>query len=219
VSITRRAFCAAAPSLLVLGGCGGGADTDGQATAGPASSCAYSTGQGVNVDLSRFYQQAAQQQQAMMWCWAACIAMVFASKGYPISQARIVSTAYGGTVNLPAYGITIAQALNRDWIDDLGRPFRSALTGIYDYQGGVANLTNSAIVSSIRSGTPVIIGTGSHARVLVAIDFQPTGAEPNIIGGTVFDPFTARLQCLSYQELFVAPAGGSIIFMATVNVA
>lgn len=154
-----------------------------------------------------------------MWCWAASISMIFASKGYVVAQERIVAQAYGAPVNLPAYGVTMAQALNRGWIDDSGRSFRSVLTGVFDYHAGVVSLTNAGIVASIQSGTPVIIGTGSHARVLIAVDYQTVPGGPNIVGGTVFDPFLYQLQCLSYPELVVAPAGGAIVFMATVNIA
>lgn len=204
---------------VAVGACGGGGG-EGFTSQTGSQRCNLSgfPAQSANVDLSRFYQTAAQLQQLNMWCWAACISMIFGYRGHPVSQNRIVSTVYGGTVNFPALGVTIANALNRSWTDDQGLVFRSTVNGLYDAQFGIWSLTNDQIVATLRAGTPLVIGTATHARVLVEVNFQPTGFGANVVGATVFDPFTGQLQCLSLAELTPAHAGGQLIFLASVTV-
>ena len=40
-------------------------------------------------------------QHMNVWCWAACISMVFAYYRHPVSQPRIVAETWGDIVNLP----------------------------------------------------------------------------------------------------------------------
>ena len=211
----RRNLILAAAGV-VLTGCGG----DDDPPPAPSQACNLSgfPASTAAVNMSAFFQSAAQLQQQNMWCWAACIAMIFAYRGHPISQTRIVTEAYGAPFNMPAPGFTIAQALNRSWFDDLGRRFTSQVTGIYDAQFGLLAISNSGIVSTLAGGTPMIIGTGSHARVLTEVNYQSTAGGPNIVGGAVFDPFTGRVQCLTLQELFPAHLNGALIFLASVVV-
>ena len=200
--------------LSAIAGCGGGSDP------GPVNSIQQCNVTGIpgavaSINLSAFYQRAAQLQALDLWCWAACISMIFAYRGHPVQQARIVSTAYGGVVDLPAIGITIASALNRTWIDDNGKPFRSTITGLYDAQAGILALTNDMIVNSLQSGTPLLIAGNAHARVLVEVDYQPTPFGASIAGAAVFDPATATTECLSPAEMVPVALGGSLEFMAS----
>src|SRR5579864_7442162 len=83
------------------------------------------------VDFEDFLQHAYDPQRASQWCWAACISMVFAFHGHPIRQERIVEEAYGGLYDLPSgSGRNIARQLDRSWVDDRGRPFRSRLLSL-----------------------------------------------------------------------------------------
>ncbi len=172
------------------------------------------------VDFTEFAQEAYQQQQMPEWCWAACISMLFDFYGHAVSQDRIVTEVYGAPVNMPAgYGITIARQLNRVWKDDSGNRFRAILTGAYDADARVNTLTNPMLIGELDGDHPMIIGAGSHAMVLTALQYQATPMGPNVVGGGVFDPWPGRgARGLSRAELFPVERGGSMRFVATARV-
>src|SRR5262245_33097819 len=64
---------------------------------------AFGVGCRSEVNFAAFAQQAYQQQYLPQWCWAASISMLFAYYGHSVSQARIVTEAYGSPVNMPAF--------------------------------------------------------------------------------------------------------------------
>jgi len=173
-----------------------------------------------SVDIAQFYQQAAQPQLLNMWCWAASISMVFADRNHPVSQARIVSTVYGAPYDIGAIGLQIAQALNREWVDDNGVPFFSMISGLYDAQSGIFALTNDQIVNSLQQGEPLILGTASpsHARVLIEVNYNSTPFGVQIGGAKVFDPATASLQCLLQQDMTPTNLGGNMQFLASISI-
>ena len=174
----------------------------------------------VSVDLNQFTESAFQMQEQSQWCWAASIAMVFAYNGHYVDQARIVSEAYGTSLaNLPAYGSTMSAQLNRDWIDNSGREFRSRVNGLYDFQAGVFGLNNAGIVTSMERGQPLIIGALGHAVVLTSVTYFPTPFGPNIVAGEAFDPWPGRgYRSLSVPELTTVENGGGLLYAATVDV-
>lgn len=171
-----------------------------------------------SVNIAAFYQTAAQFQLLDMWCWAACVSMIFTYRGHPVRQDEIVSRVYGGVVNFPAIGLTVASALNIGWTDDNGRSFQSRVTGLYDSQTGIVALNNDQIVNSLVSGTPLVIGANSHARVLTEVNYQPSPFGTGIVGGQVFDPASGALECLSPFEMTPTNLGGSLAFLASVSV-
>src|SRR5271165_451496 len=155
------------------------------------------------VDFAEFAQEAYQSQKMPEWCWAACISMVFDFYGHPVAQERIVSEVYGAPVNMPAgYGIVISQQLNRRWKDDNGDVFRSVLTGAYDHDAGVDTLTNPMLIEELDDDHPIVIGAGTHAMVLTAMQYQQTPYGPNVTGCGVFDPWPGRgARNLTPQEI------------------
>ena len=157
------------------------------------------------------------RQHQSQWCWAASIAMLFRYYGFPVSQQRIVSDAYGAPVNVPAgAGFVIAQQLNRHWIDDRGRRFRSQLRAAFDADAGVSTLDNAAVVRALDDGHPLIVGARSHAMVLTAAEHQPG---PRILRLGVFDPWPRRgARGLSADEMVPMPRGGSLRFLALAEV-
>ena len=127
-------------------------------------------------------------QYMPFWCWAACISMVFAHHGHPVSQARIVSEVYGGPVNLPSgNGLTISAQLNRDWTDDYGQPFRSRMVAAYDPQMNVVAINNYQIVDALDQNRPIILGAGTHAVLLIGVRHFQTPMGPNVIGAQYRD--------------------------------
>lgn len=168
------------------------------------------------VDFGEFAQDAYDTQRMPEWCWAACISMLFSFYGHPVSQQRIVTEVYGRPINMPAvYGVVIARQLNRRWKDDDGNPFRATLTGAYDHDAGINTLNNSMLISELDKGHPMIIGAGSHAMVLTAIQY--TRAAITTLG--VFDPWPGRgAHDLTPAEMFPIERGGTLRFLATARV-
>ncbi len=154
------------------------------------------------------------------WCWAACISNVFKYYGHPVAQQRIVSEVYGAPVNMPAMaGMVIAQQLNRSWRDDNGRSFTSRLIAAYDFDAQHFNMSDHHIVQNLASNNPLIIGAGSHAMVLTAIDYVPTMNGPRVIGGGAFDPWPGRgPRPLSPPECVAMHNGGSLRFVASAQI-
>jgi Papain-like cysteine protease AvrRpt2 len=217
----RRSLIFGATATILLPACGGGDGAGDQlANVNRIASCNVSANIaiGARVELNALFQQAAQIQYQNLWCWAACISMIFSYRGHPVSQARIVTEAYGQPYNMAGPGYVIAQSLNRPWRDDAGKVFNSTLSGVYDYYDGVGVITDGTIVNSLAGGTPMVIGAGGHARVLVEVDYIPTPTGPQIVGGGVFDPWTGTLQCLSVAELTLASRGGTLTFLAAVRI-
>lgn len=173
-----------------------------------------------SVNFVNFAEFAYQNQQMSEWCWAACISMVFRFHGHPVSQPRIVAEAYGGVANLPAgSGITIAQALNRHWTDDLGRPFTAHLAGVYDVSAGINTLDNAQITRELTANRPMIVANTHHAMVMTAIQYYDRSPEPVVASVGVFDPWPGNgAHALSPPELVPAHLGGQLTFLATVNV-
>jgi hypothetical protein len=172
------------------------------------------------VDFVQFAQQAFMNQYQSQWCWAASISMLFAFHGHAVSQARIVSDVYGTAANIPAgSGITIANQLNRNWIDDAGAPFTALLTGAYDADARVNTLTNQKIVSELDQDQPMILGARTHAMVLTAVQYYVTPGGPNIIAAGVFDPWPGvGARGLQMDELYPIESGGSLRFLATARI-
>lgn len=215
----RREALSTIVGSISLASCGGNSDSSNplQSQASSATcNITTSAAAGAKINMSAFYQTAAQPQYQNLWCWAACIAMIFAYKGRPVTQQRIVSEAYGAPYNMSAPGIVIANSLNRTWTDNAGLGFTCLLTGIYDAYAGVSAISDATIVNSLASGTPMVIGVGQHALVLTEIDYVSTASGPQIAGGQVFDPWTGSSRCLNASELTLAARGGSLVFIASV---
>ena len=103
-------------------------------------------------------------------------------------------------------------------MDDRNRGFTSQLTGVYDAQAGLVAITDDSMIGSLAGGTPMVIGVGSHAMVLVELDYTSRLGASQIVGGQVFDPWTGQSRCLGQSELTLAHRGGSIVFLASVVV-
>lgn len=148
-------------------------------------------------------------QNQTQWCWAACIAMLFAYNGHPVSQPRIVLESFGGIVNLPAEPDRIVAALNRPWVDDNGQPFSVTSAP------GISNPVWMA--QDLADDYPLIIGTRGHAMVLTALEYAapwvmtplgPTTGPATILSAMVRDPWPGQgrrlLRPEEWQGIFFA---------------
>ena len=173
------------------------------------------------VNFKKFTQNAYQRQKMDEWCWAASISMVFSYYGHPVSQNRIVAETFGSIVDLPAQsGATIVRAMNRTWVDDNGKPFRSEFKAAFDYDNGQYGLNNAMLISELSKGHPVIMGAGSHAVVLTAMEYLSMPGTPiNLIACGVFDPWPGRgARGLTPAEMTPINFGGALRFVATFKI-
>ena len=146
--------------------------------------------------------------------------MLFAYHGHPVSQPRIVSEVYGAPVNLPAgYGGNIARQLNRTWKDDNGARFRATLRAAYDSDAGVYLMNNSLLINELDHDRPVVIGAGTHAMVLTAMQYIRTPAGPDVRACGVFDPWPGRgARDLTPAEMLMREKGGVFRFAAIASI-
>jgi hypothetical protein len=131
------------------------------------------------------------------WCWAAAISGVFAYYGHPVSQARIVREAYGGIANMRGTPQAIMGSLNRDWVDDAGRPFEVS-----------ANMFSASWVTAaqdLAQNHPLIVGSLGHAMILTAAEYTRfANGNGQVRGVIVRDPWPSnpRRRALSTREAY-----------------
>ena len=140
--------------------------------------------------------QSARPQYQSQWCWAACIAMIFSYYGHPVRQERIVSETFGSIVNMPAHPMHILSAVNRPWVDDNRRGFRS--------QGQALLIDAEVAAQHLIDEHPLIIGSLGHATVLTAMSWaQDTMGRQELTGLVVRDPwYGGQRRQLSGQEIY-----------------
>jgi hypothetical protein len=160
-------------------------------------------------------------QQATHWCWAATVANAFGLSGHRVSQSRIVRALYGDVVNMrsgPA--ANVSSLLDRAWTDDEGGKFRAHLMGVFDAAAGRYELDGHALVGALRAGRPLIIGTTSHAMLLIGASYETTGEQGvRVVQATVFDPWPGvGERALRPDEMVAVALGGQLAFIADVAV-
>ena len=125
------------------------------------------------------------EQYQSQWCWAACIAMVFAYHGHPVSQSRIVREAFGAIADVRGTPEMILSQLNRDWVDDADRPFRAT--------SSFGGTTPEAAAYDLVDDHPLIIGTQGHAVVLTSLSYRfvesAYGVVTQLLSAKVRDPW------------------------------
>lgn len=160
-------------------------------------------------------------QNCHSFCWAASIAMIFATHGHPISQNKIVMSMFGTLACQPARTTTfIGTALSRSWIDDNGVPFSSQVTGAYDFDNRIYNLNNAMVIDELSNNRPLMICNQSHAMVLAVMDYLDTPMGPNVQNVGVLDPYplSPNFHYLSPAEYQPAHLGGQLRFLGRVHV-
>jgi hypothetical protein len=146
-------------------------------------------------------QQLLRMQEDTQWCWAAGIAMVFASMGLEVEQGHVVRANFGELLNWPARDREITRLLNRRWQDRSGRAYvASARTSEVE-----VDISRHAphLVEELASGRPVILAAMKHLVVLAEVEFERSAdGESRIVGGTVLDPAAGRgIRPLEEHEL------------------
>ena len=155
-------------------------------------------------------------QQATHWCWAASVANAFRSSGHAVSQERIVREVYGDVVNMRSGpNSNVAGLLDREWVDDAGGTFRARLIGLFDPAAGRDTFDSRAVVAALRSGRPLVLGTTSHAMLLIAATYRECDGVTTIVEATVFDPWPGvGVRTLRSDEITPLNRHGSLAFIA-----
>lgn len=156
-------------------------------------------------------------QQATHWCWAATVANAFRTSGHAVSQERIVREVYGDVVNMRSGpNSNVTSLLDREWVDDAGGAFRARLTDLFDPTTGRTTFDSRAVVAALRSGRPLVLGTTSHAMLLIAATYRESGGATSIVEATVFDPWPGvGVRTLRADEITPLNHHGSLAFIAS----
>jgi hypothetical protein len=127
-------------------------------------------------------------QQRSQWCWAASLQMIFTRYGYTVPQADIVERLYGGEQDLPIRTGDVPPLVGRDWFGLDGRGFSARILPHAVAQPTLAG--HRQVLQALAEEHPLLIVTGRHVVVLVALDFEEVahGAGLRITGGLVLDP-------------------------------
>lgn len=174
----------------------------------------------VGIDMARVAEQAAVQQ-CPMWCWAAAASMIFGFHGRQVSQAQIVTRAYGAPVCAPAVSTSVmGRSLSGQYVDAAGRTMNSQVTAAYDYYNGFNTLSNAGIVQLLGAGRPLLYANRNHAMVVYELTYSGSAANPNVLSVNVIDPWPSnpRVRPLSAVEMGAASLGGDMTFLAAVSV-
>lgn len=160
-------------------------------------------------------------QRASQWCWAASVANLFAYHGHAVPQARIVSEVYGVVANMRSGDYAnMARLLNRRWTDESGDRFDSRLVAALDIANGVNAIDNDAIRQALRNNRPLVIGTTTHAMLVVGMQYTEIGGRvAQVVGVDLFDPWPGQgFRPARRDEVTPVPFGGSLMFIADARV-
>lgn len=159
-------------------------------------------------------------QQATHWCWAASVENAFRAAGHGVSQPRIVRAVYGDAVNMRSGPTTnLSSLLDREWVDDAGGTFRARVVGLFDVEGGRFGLDGRELVDSLRAGRPLVLGTSSHAMLLIGLTYREVGGRVSVVEATVFDPWPGvGVRTLRPDEMMPPSRRGTLAFIADVVV-
>jgi len=145
--------------------------------------------------------------------WIACVAVVFATYGHVVQQARIATEAYGdyGKIKLDT-GAAVAQPLTRTWKDDDGVAFRASFEPVFDNDAAGAKFDPGHLIEAVSNGDPLILIGGENPVVLTALAYAQTGTPARLVAGFVFDPMPmVGPRALDLDEVVPRSAGGDLV--------
>jgi len=113
----------------------------------------------------------------------------------------------------------VAALLDREWVDDAGGAFRARLVDLFDPTAGRDTFDSRAVVAALRSGRPLVLGTTSHAMLLIGAAYRESEGRLSIVEATVFDPWpNVGVRTLRADEMTPLAHHGSLAFIADVVV-
>jgi hypothetical protein len=127
-------------------------------------------------------------QHQTEWCWAASLQMALTALGHKVSQATIVTQAYGAPVNWPAQVETIDDVVGKLTQDDAGNSISVTVTDLADPD---ASTQVHNIEEAFQRGHPLLLGLPTHVVVLSGFGFIYTNPGYIYVNGRVEDPWPA----------------------------
>lgn len=145
---------------------------------------------------SGYVEFVAARQRSSQWCWAACIEMAFAARGFIIPQEVFVRETWGDMVNMPGQPWQIVNALNRAYVDVKGRRFQA--------QGDVLTVNLDTMIDDLLHRQTLIVGALGHATMLTGLGWVTDGWSKYVHDAVVRDPwpYQPSRRSLSAQEWF-----------------
>jgi hypothetical protein len=163
------------------------------------------------------------KQDCPLWCWAASIAMIFASNGHPLpNQEVIIRKAFAGLGLVCQTGTPsgISNLLSGEWVDASGQKFKSNVVANYDIFSGKFAMDNFIIVNELSQDRPLLYCNKHHAMVVVSTDYVDTPMGPNVQQVLVMDPYpgSPNIHPLTIPEMIPAHIGGEYSYLAAVYI-
>jgi hypothetical protein len=174
-----------------------------------------------SVDFTNAFQETYHARHEPAAVWIACVAVVFATQGHVVQQARIAEEAYGD-VSKVAFDSTASMLgpLTRLWKDDDGVNFRASGETLFDADAPGAKFDQDKLIQAVSGSDPVILVGGGHPVVLTALAFmQKSGTQP-LVAGYVFDPMPMiGPRALDIDEVVPTSAGGDLRYAIRLKLA
>jgi Papain-like cysteine protease AvrRpt2 len=137
-----------------------------------------------------------QRQIWSEWCWAASLSMIFGAHGYDVPQAQIVKETWGHIVDLPGSPAQVIKDLNKTWTDVNGKQFLPSIPKNRSMTG----VTPDDIEDDLLAGHPLMIGTPSHAMVVVSMTYNNFLLGKSLVSIIVADPANGNVRPLYPDE-------------------
>jgi len=131
-------------------------------------------------------------QDASMWCWAACIEGIFKYNRINVEMEDVVFRAFGALVNRGGPGDIMTKSLNIDALDRSGRPYFSRST---HWRG---NPSPNLILNELSQHRAIILGIDkgfgpkgpqSHGVLLTSATYSFIDGNPIIHKVLIRDPW------------------------------
>jgi hypothetical protein len=161
------------------------------------------------------------KQDCPLWCWAASVAMIFASSGHPLpNQTVIIRKTFGDLVCRTGAPSDISNLLSGEWVDAREQKFKSNVVANYDIFSGKFAMDNSIIVNELSQDRPLLYCNKHHAMVVVSADYFDTAMGPNLQQVLVMDPYPGSpdVRPLTILEMIPAHRGGDYSYLAAVYI-
>ena len=174
-----------------------------------------------SVDFTNAFQETYHARHEPSAVWIACVAVVFATYGHVVQQARIAEEAYGdfAKVALDSSSSMLAP-LMRTWKDDDGVNFQASGETLFDADAQGARFDQDKLIEALSAKDPVILVGGGHPVVLTALAYmQKSGTQP-LVAGYVFDPMPMiGPRALDIDEVVPTSAGGDLRYAIRLKLA
>jgi hypothetical protein len=107
------------------------------------------------------------------WCWAACIAAIFAFNNHEVDQRRIVERALGAPYDEAISGTQIISVINGQWVDKQGDSFDATAELLWDVQSRYfrPDAMRKARLE-MESDNPLIVGALGHTVLLTSLTYR-----------------------------------------------